>query len=67
MNERVERLTLSVPETAKELGVSVKTAYDLVHRADFPTIRIGQRIRINREGLRKWINANTQNNNHMED
>lgn len=61
MTERVERLTMSVKEMAQELGISTPTAYDLTHRADFPTLRIGNRVRINREKLREWVNANTQN------
>lgn len=59
--ERVQRLTLSVAETAEELGISTKTAYNLVHRADFPTVRIGGRIRVSREGLTAWVRANEQN------
>lgn len=61
MTEKVERLTLSVDETAAELGVSTKTAYQLCRRADFPTVRIGHRIRISREGLRTWVRSQEQN------
>ena len=60
MNERIERYTMSVPEAAEELGISTKIVYDLAHTADFPVISFGRRIRINREGLRLWINRHTQ-------
>lgn len=50
-----ERLTLSVEEAARELGVCSKVVYTLTHRADFPTIKIGRRTRISREGLREWV------------
>lgn len=40
MTERVERLTMSVAEAAAELGVSTKKMYDVVHRRDFPTVKI---------------------------
>ena len=38
------RLTLSVAEAAKELGICSRNVYNLCHRADFPTVRIGQRV-----------------------
>lgn len=54
-------LTLSVEETAQLLGVCVKVAYQLTHRADFPTIKIGRRTRVSREGLRIWVRNQEQN------
>lgn len=54
-------MTLSVKEAAEELGVCTKTVYTLIHRADFPTLRIGSRVRVSREGLAAWVKANTQN------
>lgn len=61
MTKRVERLTMSVAEAAAELGVSTKKMYDVVHRRDFPTVKIGTRIRVSREGLREWVRNNEQN------
>lgn len=61
MTERVERLTMSVSEAAAELGVSTKKMYDVVHRRDFPTVKIGTRIRVSREGLREWVRNHEQN------
>lgn len=57
MNEKAERLTMSVAEAAVELGVSERTVYNMTHRDDFPTVKIGTRTRIYREGLREWIRA----------
>ena len=37
------KLTLSVQEAAEELGVCSKTVYNLIHRADFPVLRIAGR------------------------
>lgn len=48
-------LTMSVEEAARELGICTKNAYALTHREDFPTIKIGRRTRISREGLREWV------------
>lgn len=56
-----ERLTMSIAEAAMELGVCEKTVYNLTHRQDFPTIKIGRRTRISREGLRDWVLAQQQN------
>ena len=61
MTERVERLTMSVAEAAAELGVSTKKMYDVVPRRDFPTVKIGTRIRVSREGLREWVRNHEQN------
>ena len=55
MTERVERLTLSVPEAAAELGVSSKTVYNLIHTDGFPVLWLGRCARISREGLRRWV------------
>lgn len=54
-----EKLTLSVEEAAEMLGVCTKTLYTMTHRADFPTIKIGRRTRISYEGLREWVQKNT--------
>jgi len=61
MTKRTERLTLSVSEAAEELGICTKQCYALVHVAGFPAIRIGNRIRISRDGLREWVKTNEGN------
>lgn len=61
MTERTERLTMSIAEAAMELGVCEKTVYTLTHRQDFPTIKIGRRTRVSREGLRDWVRKQEQN------
>lgn len=55
MIENSEKLAISVPETAKVLGVSVPTAYELTRRADFPAFRIGRRTLVDRAGLERWV------------
>lgn len=52
------KIVVSVKETAQILGVSVPIAYELVHRADFPSVRIGKRILVSVDGLKDWINRN---------
>lgn len=56
-----ENLTMSVAEAAAQLGICVKSAYTLTHRADFPTVKIGRRTRISCEGLREWVRKQEQN------
>ena len=55
-----ERLTMSVAEVARKLGICEKSAYTLTHRADFPVIRLGRRVRVSREGLRAWVQKQAQ-------
>lgn len=62
--DRAERLTMGAEEAAQELGVCVKTLYQLAQRQDFPVVRGMRRLRINREGLRRWVNHHT---NGMEE
>ena len=59
LTKKAERLTMSVEEAAAELGICSKNT--LTHRADFPALRIGNRVRISREGLRAWVKANINN------
>lgn len=51
----VPRMTLTVEETADELHISRPVAYELVKEPDFPSFRIGKRILVNRLGLQRWI------------
>jgi len=54
-----EKLVLDVKELQKELGVSRSLAYELVRRNDFPTLKIGKRILVPVEELKKWIAQNS--------
>lgn len=50
-----ERLAYSPAEAAVALGVSRPTVYQLMHRADFPSFKLGGRTLISAEGLRAWV------------
>ena len=50
-----EKLTLSVEEAGKLLGVSRQVASQLIHRPDFPTIHIGRRVLIPKKQLEEWM------------
>ena len=50
-----EKLTISVPEAARRLGISKPSAYALARRADFPAFHIGERIVVYEAGLEEWV------------
>ena len=57
MSEQVvsKGLCTNAEGVGKILGVSRKTAYELVNRDDFPKIRIGRRILVPIAGLERWV------------
>lgn len=53
-----DKLTYSVTELMKVLGIGRNNAYELVNRPDFPSLRIAKRILIPKKELNEWISAN---------
>ena len=53
-------LLLNVKQLAELLGVYDSSVYELIQEDDFPSLRIGKRIVIPKEELRKWISAHTK-------
>ena len=51
----MEKLTVTVDEMAKIVGVSRPTAYELIHKEGFPTVRLGRRIVIPLDSLKRWL------------
>lgn len=49
------RLTLSVEETAKLLGIGRNLCYDRVKTGEIPVIRVGRRLLVPRRALEKWL------------
>ena len=49
------RLALRPGELAEVLGIGRNAAYQLCNRADFPTVRIGHKLIIPVDGLRRWL------------
>lgn len=39
-----EKLTLSVPEAARRLGIGKNLAYEAIQRGEIPSIRVGHRL-----------------------
>jgi excisionase family DNA binding protein len=53
-------LLLNVKQLVDLMGVSDSSVYELIQEADFPSLRIGKRIVVPKEDLRKWITAHTK-------
>ena len=55
-----DKILLTVTEAAEALGLSRSTVYNqLLHRPDFPTVRLGGSVRVNRQRLQEWADAHT--------
>ena len=50
-------LTLRAEDVAQVLGVSRAQAYALMHAEDFPCIRIGKCMRVERDAFLAWLDA----------
>lgn len=51
----MSKLTLSIPEAAKVIGISTSKMYTLAKSEGFPTIQVGKRLLISAKGLERWI------------
>ena len=56
----MDKLTLSVAEAAEIVGISTRNMYNLVKTKGFPTIQIGQRVRVSAPGLVRWLEEQVQ-------
>jgi excisionase family DNA binding protein len=54
------KLTLTVDETAKILGIGRNSAYEAVARGEIPVIKIGKRLLVPKAALEKLLNCNQQ-------
>ena len=52
-------LFLNAKMVAQVLGVSISSAYELMHGTGFPALRIGSRIVVPKEKFRRWVDAQT--------
>lgn len=59
----MEKITISVQELAKQMGISLPKAYELTKTAGFPVIRVGTRVLIPLVEFQRWL---TNNANHRE-
>ena len=52
----MEKITYNATELAALLGISRYAAYNLMHRADFPSFRIGKRLLVTHVDTLAWLN-----------
>jgi hypothetical protein len=50
-------LVLNAAQLAGVLNISRVNAYNLLHREDFPTLHIGQRMLVSRDKLVQWMDG----------
>lgn len=53
-------LALTAAEVARELGITVGTAYKLMRSRTLPTLRWGRNVRVPADALRQWIEDGTE-------
>ena len=62
-----ERVTFTVEETAKLLGIGRQLAYDRVKTGEIPVIKIGRRLLVPRRALEKLLEqGQAVNQAHLE-
>ena len=52
-------LFLNAELVAKTLGIAPSSAYELMHEASFPTLRVGSRIVVPKEKFCQWVESQT--------
>ena len=61
-----ERLTLTIDEAARALGIGRNSAFAAAHRGEIPTIRIGRRLLVPKLAFEKML-ANCVSRDPAED
>ena len=52
-------LFLNAKMIGEVLGVSLASAYELLHQKGFPTLKIGNRLVVPKEKFTAWVEQNT--------
>lgn len=53
-------LFLNAATVAKVLGIAPSSAYELMHEADFPVLKIGSRLVVPKEKFIQWAEHHTK-------
>ena len=48
-------LFLNADTVAKVLGISISSAYELMHEKDFPSLKVGNRLIVSKENFKQWV------------
>ena len=57
-------LFLNAKMVAQVLGVSISTAYEVMHEPGFPTLRVGSRMVVPKEQFIRWVTEHTEGGEH---
>ena len=52
-------LFLNANTVAQVLGVSISSAYELMHEEEFPSVRIGSRFVVPKDKFQQWVERQT--------
>lgn len=61
----MEKITITVDEVGKLLGISRPKAYELVRSKGFPAFYIGRRIVVPKDAFYKWLQNVTKDNREV--
>ncbi len=50
-------LFLNADTVAKVLGISISSAYELMHEKDFPALKVGNRLIVPKDNFKQWVEA----------
>ena len=53
-------LFLNAATVAKVLGISPASSYELMHEADFPVLKVGNRLIVPKEKFVAWVEQHTK-------
>ena len=62
----VEKLALSVKEAAAAIGISDRKIWDLINVSGFPSARLGGRVIIPVDDLRRWLSQQAVSGEKVE-
>jgi len=54
---QLHTLTLTIPQAAQLLGISVSKAYEAARAGELPTLRVGARVLISRRRLEELVDG----------
>lgn len=52
-----ESLTVTIPEAAQLLGLSISKTYEAARMGQLPTIRVGTRVLVSRRRLQEFVDG----------
>jgi len=62
-----QSLTLTIPEAARLLGISVSKAYEAARLGNLPTLRVGTRVLVSRRRLQELVDGRPDHSEVVED